>query len=62
MNESVESLQKGMKDKVDAQVFVDFKEEMVKKTDDLENRSKAKQSSVLEHTRGRRKRHWLHKS
>ena len=62
MNESVESLQKGMKDKVDAQVFVDFKEEMVKKTDDLENRSKAKQSSVLEHTRGRRKRHWFHKS
>ena len=37
MNESVESLQKGMKDKVDAQVFADFKEEMVKKNDDLEN-------------------------
>ena len=40
MNESVESLQKGMKDKVDAQVFSHFKEEMVKKIDDLENRSK----------------------
>ena len=40
MNESVTGLQKGMKDKVDAQVFADFKEEMVKKIDDLENQSK----------------------
>ena len=40
MNESVESLQKEMKDKVDAQVFADSSEDMVKKTDDLENRSK----------------------
>ena len=29
-----------MKDKIDIQVFADFKEEMVKKIDDLENRSK----------------------
>ena len=40
MNESVESLQKEMKDKVDAQVFADSSEDMVKKIDDLENRSK----------------------
>ena len=40
MNESVESVQKEMKDKVDAQVFADSSEDMVKKIDDLENRSK----------------------
>ena len=40
MNELVESLQKEMKDKVDAQVFADSSEDMVKKIDDLENRSK----------------------
>ena len=55
MNKSVESLQKEMKDKVDTQVFADFKEEMVKKIDDLENRSKRNNLVFLEHTRGGRK-------
>ena len=41
MNESmVKGLQKEMKDKVDTKVFADFKEEIVKKIDDLEDRSK----------------------
>ena len=58
MNESVESLQKEMKDKVDTQVLADFKEEIVKKIDDLENRSKRNNLMFWNIPEGE-ERHWL---